>query len=82
MDCSVVGTRRIDMKDKEGSEIHGFSVFVTREEDGVNGLMADRLFVRDEMLRRDTGGVVPNPGDTMVFEYNNRGKLGKIVSLG
>ena len=82
MECSVVGTRRVDMKDQEGRETHGWSVFVTREEDGVNGMMADRLFVRDELLRRDTGGVVPNPGDTMEFEYNNRGKLGKIVALG
>ena len=82
MVSSVVGTRRIDMKDRDGSEIHGWSVFITREEENVNGVMADRLFVSDDKLRRDTNGVVPNPGDTMEYEYNSRGKLGKIVALG
>lgn len=79
MECSVVGTRRVDM---EQDNIHGWSVFITRVEENVNGVMADRLFVRDEMLRRDTGGVVPNPGDTMAFEFNSRGKLGKILAIG
>lgn len=78
MVCSVVGTRRVDMPE---DNVHGWSVFFTREEENVNGLMADRFFVRDDVLRRDTGGAVPNPGNVMEFEYNSRGKLGKILSL-
>lgn len=78
MKCSVVGTRRVDI---ENDNVHGWSVFITREEEGVNGQMAEKLFIRDDTLRRDTEGCVPNPGDTMEFEFNSRGKLGKIVAL-
>ena len=78
MTCTIVGTRRVDMNEEN---IHGWSVFTTRDEDGVNGQLAEKHFIRDEMFRRDTGGLLPNPGDTMEFEFNNKGKIGKIIAI-
>lgn len=78
MTCTIVGTRRVDM---ESERVHGWSVYVNREDDGVNGMLAERHFISDDMIRRDTQGTVPNPGNIMDFEFNQRGKIGKIREL-
>lgn len=78
MTCEIIGTRRVDMKE-EG--VHGWSIFAARDEDGVNGRLTEKLFIRDEMFRRDTGGLLPNPGDHMEFEFNSRGKVGKVLAI-
>lgn len=76
--CSIVGNRRVDM---ENEKIHGWSLFINRKERNVNGLLAEKLFLSDEMLRTDLDGVVPQPGQTMTFEFSRNGKLGEVFEL-
>lgn len=75
----IVGVRRVDM---DADNIHGFSIFTTHPEDGVDGLMAEKFFLRDAKLSA-VGGVIPAPGMVIDFEWGrNKGSIGEIRSLG
>lgn len=78
--AEIIGTRRVDM---DSENIHGWSIYTKHEEDGVNGLMAERFFVSDQMINRDVGGLVPEPGQAIDFEWGRtKNKIGSIRSLG
>lgn len=74
MVCEIVGTRRVDKKDDKG-DMHGYSVFVTHDEVGVMGVLAEKTFVRDDWINQHLGGWVPNPGDMCEASFNRFGKL-------
>ena len=74
----IVGVRRVDM---DADNIHGFSIFTTHPEDGVDGLMAEKFFLRDAKLAM-CGGVIPAPGMTIDFEWGrSKGSIDLIRSL-
>lgn len=75
MTCEVVGARRVDMKTDDGSAVNGWSIFVTHEEDGVEGLMAEKTFVSDTTINGILSGEVPRPGSICQCSFNRRGKL-------
>lgn len=75
----IVGTRRVDM---DGDNIHGFTIYTTHPEDGVEGLMAEKFFLRDAKLIT-VDGIIPEPGMTIDFEWGRaKGSIGDIRSLG
>ena len=75
----VVGVRRVDM---DNDNVHGWSIYTTHPEDGVNGLMAEKFFLRDAKLA-SVGGVVPEAGMVIDFEWGrNKGSIGEIRNLG
>lgn len=74
MVCDVVGVRRTDFEPKDGSPVRGFSVYVTHEEEGVDGLVAERLFMSDARIGRNMPGWIPKVGDQFSFSYNRYGK--------
>ena len=67
----VLGVANIDFTTKEGQAVKGTSLYVAYEAEGVEGLKADRFFVRD-------GVAIPKEmkiNDMLEVDFNNRGKL-------
>lgn len=75
MTCEIVGTRRVDMEGERGERISGYSVFLTHDEDGVMGVMAERCFVNDDWIRQHLNNVIPKAGDVCECSFNRRGKI-------
>lgn len=48
MTAKVLGTRDLDFKANDGNEIRGRQVFVTYKQDGVDGDMVDKVFIRHD----------------------------------
>lgn len=46
MTAKVLGTRDLDFKATDGNEIKGRQVFVAYHQDGVNGEMVDKVFIK------------------------------------
>ena len=48
MIAKVLGTRDLDFKANDGNEIRGRQVFVCYKQDGVNGDMVDKVFIKHD----------------------------------
>lgn len=48
MTAKVLGTRDLDFKANDGNEIRGRQVFVAYKQDGVDGDMVDKVFIRHD----------------------------------
>lgn len=66
----LLGHRRLDFKDRDGSDVKGMQLYVSFSEDGVTGEMCDKLFVRD-------GVELPplTPGMNLDVTYNHKGRV-------
>ena len=73
MVCTIVGVRRVDMDDQN---VHGFSCYLTHQEDGVTGLMAEKSFVSDDAIRQNFAGQVPSVNERWACSFKRSGKLG------
>lgn len=78
MECSVVGVQRVFM---EGFDIHGYNLFVTREQDGVEGLAVDILFLSDPVICRTAEKRIPSLGDSMVYSCVHFGLFDNFVDF-
>ena len=82
MTATIVGVRRVDM---DSENVHGFSLYINYKDEsvsGIDGMMAERQFVNDTMIRSASPGWVPTPGDTFDFEWGRReGKIGRITTV-
>lgn len=69
MDMTLLGFRKLDFTTEDGP-VKGVQLFTSNEEEGVTGLMTDKLFIRDGMeLPALTVGM------TLDVEFNRRGKV-------
>lgn len=48
MIAKVLGTRDLDFKANDGNEIRGRQVFVAYKQDGVDGDMVDKVFIKHD----------------------------------
>ena len=51
MTATIVGVRRVDM---DSENVHGFSLYINYKDEsvsGIDGMMAERQFVNDTMIR-------------------------------
>lgn len=46
--AKVLGTRDLDFKTNDGNEIKGKQIFVSYRQDGVNGELVDKVFVKHD----------------------------------
>lgn len=79
MQVEIVGRKKIDV-DRGDTHIHGWSIYCTWPEVGIEGLSCERIFIPDQMISRDLAGIAPKVEDVMDFEYNKYGKIGSIQS--
>jgi len=69
MEMNLVGFRKLDFTTDDGT-VKGTQLFVSNEEEGVTGLMTDKLFIRDGMeLPALTVGMMLDVG------FNRKGKV-------
>jgi hypothetical protein len=74
MVVQVIGRQTLDFTTKEGQLIKGTNLYVAYKKDSVEGLMADKIFVRDEIS-------IPKElkmNDKLDISFDNRGKIEKI----
>lgn len=70
----VIGKAPLDFTSKDGNRICGTTLYYAYEATGVDGVKADRLFVRDGIAIPEDMEI-----DGMVnIEFDNRGKVEKI----
>ncbi len=70
MFLKLFGFRKLDFVPDGGEAVKGNQLFVGWEEDGVTGMMTDKLFIRD-------GLELPTlaPGMMLDVQFNRRGKV-------
>lgn len=71
MFAKVIGTRKIDFDTKDGKHIRGVSAYITYPTHGVDGVMAEKIFVSADKC--DVNGVIV--GATLDVAYNRWGKV-------
>lgn len=78
MKADIIGYRRIDISD---SNVHGYTVYITYPDEGIEGLKAERVFLNDGIINRDQKGKVPCDGMVIDLDFNTRGKVAGIRAL-
>lgn len=69
----VVGFREVNFKDEKARKnINGVSLYVNYQDENVNGMVAEKIFVSAFKLAEC--GYAPAVGDTIQFTYNKYGK--------
>jgi len=69
----VLGYRDVEFTDqKTGKVVSGISLYVSREDDNVCGVMTDKIFIGRQRL--EECHYVPVVGDTIRVTYNKYGK--------
>ena len=66
----LVGFRKLDFLDENGSPVKGTQLFTTYPEDGVIGEMSGKIFVRDGMELPSL-----TPGMMLDITYNRKGRV-------
>lgn len=69
----IVGCRSVHFTDDSGRPVDGVSFYYEQEADGVEGVMAGKLFVSEKVLENLT--FVPSPGEEVEVYYNKYGKV-------
>lgn len=73
----VVGVQMKSFKNDEGKTITGYNVWYTYERIGVDGVVADRVFVSDRVCNESN--FTPHVGDVMRgFAYTRFGSLYRV----
>ena len=70
---TIVGCRRVHFTDDSGRPVDGVSYYFEQETNGVEGVMAGKLFVSEKVLESMT--YVPSPGEDVEVFYNKFGKV-------
>lgn len=74
---SVVGVQMKTFKTDEGKTITGYNVWYTYERVGVDGVVADRIFVSDRVC--NNSNFTPHVGDVVRgFAYTRFGSLYRV----
>lgn len=68
MRATLLGTRALNFTTEQGS-VKGTQLFIAFRENGVDGEMCDKLFIREDFLLPDL-----KPGDFIEIDYNHRGR--------
>ncbi|MDR1753846.1 MAG: hypothetical protein LBR74_02930 [Eubacterium sp.] len=70
----VLGVQKIDFKTDAGDVIKGNKLFIAYSEDGIEGMKAEGLFLKD-------GFELPEimPGDNISILYNRKGRPIKVM---
>lgn len=74
MQVLLMGLRALDFASNDG-QVKGMQLFVAYPEDGVEGQMTDKLFLKDGFELPD--GL--KPGATLEVSFNHRGKPEKVT---
>lgn len=75
----LVGIRGVSFKGSDGSEVEGTNLYLTYEDDYIDGVGTERVFVTSK--RFDTLSFVPEIGDRCRLMYNKYGKIADIVPV-
>lgn len=69
MNAKLLGIRKLDFSSSDGKQVQGIQAYLAFPEEGVEGVMTDKLFLRD-------GFVFPacKPGDMLEITYNRKGR--------
>lgn len=71
---TIVGVQLKSFTTKDGKTVTGYNVWYTYERDGVDGVVAERVFVSDRVCNRSS--FTPHVGDVIeAFAYNKYGRL-------
>lgn len=75
MEMILLGSKKLNFTNNQGESVKGTQVFVSFEEEGVEGQRTDTLFFRD-------GFELPNfkPGMTIDVVFNRKGKPVQVVA--
>ena len=74
MNATVVGKKKISFTSKDGHEINGANLHINYEENGVEGLAAEKFFISAVKFNANDISV----GDTINVLYNKYGKVEKV----
>lgn len=69
---TVIGYRFCDFTARDGTPIRGTQIYVTREDRGVEGLVAEKYFLSTRITYQ------PNVGDVITILFNKYGKVADI----
>nr|DAP63941.1 MAG TPA: hypothetical protein [Inoviridae sp.] len=76
--CEIIGVQPKHFTSSDGVLIQGWNVWYTEPRKGVDGVVADRVFVSDRVS--NASSFIPHVGDTVLsFSYNKFGKLSLII---
>lgn len=73
----IVGLKRVDFKDKDGSLIQGVKVYVNYPEDNVEGMATDSFFLSDNKFSDYHDALCV--GSPIDVHYNKYGKISAIT---
>ena len=68
MRATILGTRTLNFEAEQGT-VKGTQLFIAFRENGVDGEMCDKLFIREDFLLPDL-----KPGDSVEISFNHRGR--------
>lgn len=75
---TVIGYKKSSFKPQDSREsIFGYTLYLTEEREGVEGLAVERAFISDWKM----GGYHPQLGDEVDLVYNRYGKIQSIALL-
>ena len=73
----IIGVKNVDyVSKKTGNRVTGFNLFVTHEEDGVEGLASDRIFVSTSNIDFE-----PAVGVLCDVRYNRFGSVESVIEV-
>ena len=76
--CEIIGVQPKQFTTNDGVLIQGWNVWYTESRKGVDGVVADRVFVSDRVS--NVSNFIPHVGDKVLsFAYNKFGKLSCII---
>lgn len=77
MKAKLLGMRKLDFSSSDGTQVQGIQAYIAFPEEGVEGVMTDKLFLRD-------GFAFPSckPGDMLEITFNRKGKPEAITLVG
>lgn len=77
--CEIIGVQPKQFTTQDGVLIQGWNVWYTESRKGVDGVVADRVFVSDRVS--NASNFIPHVGDVVLsFSYNKFGKLSRIIT--
>lgn len=77
--CEIIGVQPKQFTTNDGVLIHGWTVWYTESRKGVDGVVADRVFISDRVS--NDSSFIPHVGDVVLsFAYNKFGKLSRIIT--
>lgn len=76
---TCVGTRMVDFKGSDGSQVNGMNLFFTYEDPNIQGVGVDKVFVSAKRMMELS--FVPAIGAACQLSYNKYGKVSDITAV-